>query len=146
MSNLLRWDPLRELNNLRDNMNRILEEGLLASVGATAIPVDMYETDTEVIIETGPFPGVRPENIEVSITGNVLTLKGTLEKDIDKTEGAAYIRKERRMGDFSRSVTIPRSIKAEKATANYKSGLLIITIPKAEDARPKVINIEPTNE
>lgn len=145
MSNLLRWDPLRELNKLRDNMNRILEEGL-ASVSGNVIPVDMYETETEVIVETGPLPGVQPENIEVSITGNVLTIRGEISQDADKGQDATYIRQERRIGSFSRAVTIPRSIKAEGAVASFKLGLLTITIPKTEDARPKVINIEATEE
>lgn len=145
MSNLLRWDPLRELNKLRDNMNRILEEGL-ASVGGTVIPIDMYETETEVIIETGPLPGVQPEHIEVSITGNVLTIKGEIGKETEKAEETTYIRQERRLGSFNRSITIPRSIKAESAVAGFKNGLLTITIPKTEDARPKVINIEATDE
>ncbi len=145
MSNLLRWDPLRELNKLRDNMNRILEEGL-ASVGGTVIPVDMFETETEVIVETGPLPGIQPEGIEVSITGNVLTIKGDASKGEERTSEATVIRQERRTGSFSRAITIPRSIKAEGAVANFKNGLLTITIPKAEDARPKVINIEATDE
>lgn len=145
MSNRLRWDPLRELNNLRDNMNRILEEGL-ASVSGTTIAVDVYETEEMVVIETSPLPGIKPEEIEVSITGNTLTIKGETQEQAAQTESQTYLRKERRFGSFTRSITIPRPVKAEGAVASFKDGMLSITIPKAEDARPKVINIESADE
>lgn len=146
MSNLMRWDPLRELSNLRDNMNRILEEGL-ATVSGTTIAVDIYETEDMVVIETNPLPGIKPEEIEVSITGNVLTIKGeTQDQKTLQSEEQTYLRKERRFGSFTRSITIPRPVKAEDAVASFRDGMLSISIPKAEDARPKVINIEATDE
>lgn len=146
MSNLMRWDPLRELSNLRDNMNRILEEGL-ATVSGTTIAVDIYETEDMVVIETNPLPGIKPEEIEVSITGNVLTIKGeTQDQKTLQSEEQTYLRKERRFGSFTRAITIPRPVKAEDAVASFRDGMLSISIPKAEDARPKVINIEATDE
>lgn len=145
MSNLLRWDPLRELNNLRDNMNRILEEGL-ASVSGASVALDMFETEETVIVETSPLPGVNPEDIEVSITGNVLTIKGEMKESAEKAGVASYLRKERKFGSFNRSISIPRAIKAEEAVASFKNGMLTIVIPKAEETRPKVINIETTQE
>ena len=138
-----RWDIRQELNNLRDNMNRILEEGI-ASVSGTTLALDMYETEDAVVIETNPLPGLKADNIEVSITGDVLTIRGEIEQT-DQDENVSYLRKERRFGNFSRSVAIPRPVKAEQATAAFKNNILKITIPKADEARPKVINIKSTD-
>jgi HSP20 family protein len=138
-----RWDIRQELNNLRDNMNRILEEGI-ASVSGTTLALDMYETEDAVIIETNPLPGLKADNIEVSITGDVLTIRGEIE-EANQDENVSYLRKERRSGDFSRSVTIPRPVKAEQASAAFKNNILKITIPKADEARPRVINIKSTD-
>lgn len=138
-----RWDIRRELNNLRDNMNRILEEGI-ASVSGTTLALDMYETEDAVIIETNPLPGLKADNIEVSITGDVLTIRGEIEQ-AEQDQNVSYLRKERRFGNFSRSVAIPRPVKAEQASAAFKNNILKITIPKADEARPRVINIKSTD-
>lgn len=138
-----RWDIRRELNNLRDNMNRILEEGI-ASVSGTTLALDMYETEDAIVIETSPLPGLKAENIEVAITGDVLTISGEIEQ-ADQGEDVSYLRKERRFGNFSRSIAIPRPVKAEQASAAFKDNILKITIPKADEARPRVINIKSTD-
>lgn len=137
------WDIKRELQNLRDNMNRMLEDGF-ASVSGSHLAVDMYETEDAVIIETSPIPGVKADNIEVAITGDSLTIKGEIALPESTPESASYLLKERRQGSFTRTVTIPRPIKAEEAVASFKDNVLTITIPKAEEARPKVINIKST--
>jgi len=137
------WDIKRELQNLRDNMNRMLEDGF-ASVSGSHLAVDMYETEDAVIVETSPIPGVKADNIEVAITGDSLTIKGEIISPEPAPESANYLLKERRQGSFSRTVTIPRPIKAEEAVASFKDNVLTITIPKAEEARPKVINIKST--
>jgi HSP20 family protein len=138
-----RWDIRQELNNLRDNMNRILEEGI-ASVSGTTLALDMYETEDAIVIETNPLPGLKADDIEVSITGDVLTIRGEIEQT-DQGENVNYLRKERRYGDFSRSIAIPRPVKAEQAAAAFKDNILRITIPKADEARPRVINIKSTD-
>ena len=138
-----RWDIRRELNNLRDNMNRILEEGI-ASVSGTTVALDMYETGDSIVIVTSPLPGLKAENIEVSITGDVLTIRGEIEQT-DQDESVNYLRKERRFGSFSRSITIPRPVKAEEAAAAFKDNILKITIPKSDEARPRVIDIKSTD-
>lgn len=140
MSNRLRLPQLRGLgNNLRDNMNRILEEGI-ASVSGNNLALDIYETEDAVVVKTDPLLQVNPEAIEVSITGNVLTIKAqSLENEQDTGQ---YLRRERRFGEFTRSVTIPREVEAENAVASYKNGILNIIIPKSESSRPQVISIE----
>lgn len=143
MSNIFRWDPLKELSKVRENMNRILEEGF-SSVSGSNLALDIYETDDAVIVKTDPIPGVNADAIEVSITADLLTIRGETSVQPEHTEGASYLRKERRSGSFSRSVTIPRAIKADEAVATFKDNMLTITIPKADDARPKVINVKST--
>lgn len=139
------WDIKREFQNLRDNMNRMLEDGF-ASVSGSHLAVDMYETEDSVVIETSPIPGIKADNIEVAITGNSLTIKGEIALPDSAQESANYLLKERRQGGFTRTLTIPRAIKAEEAVASFKDNVLTITIPKAEEARPKVINIKSTQE
>jgi HSP20 family protein len=145
MSNRLQWDIRHELGNLRDNMNRILEEGI-ASVSGGTITLDMYETEDSIVVETNPIPGVTPESFEVAITGNVLTIKGESKESPDQhKENANYLRKERRFGHFSRSITIPVEVNAEEAAASFKDGILTITIPKTVAEQPKVINVSSTD-
>lgn len=144
MANLLRWNPRRELGNLRESMGRILEEGF-ASVSGSMLPVDIYETEDAVVVEAGPLHGIHADDIEVSFTGNVLTIRGeTREASEQEKPVVTYLRRERRHGRFSRAVTIPRPVKAEEAVASLKDGILTITIPKSDEARPRVISIEST--
>ncbi|MBN1965409.1 MAG: Hsp20/alpha crystallin family protein [Anaerolineae bacterium] len=141
MSNVNRWNPRTGLVSLRDNMNRILEEGL-GSIGGggLSLAIDIYETDDAVIIETSPLMGIKADSIEVSITDDILTIKGETQ-DIHQDEARRYLRQERRFGGFSRSVNVPRAIKAEETTARFKDGILTITIPKADSARPQIIDV-----
>ncbi len=143
MTNPGRRGPWQELASLRDNMNRILEEGIAAVGGGATLALDIYETSDAVIVEAGPIAGIAGEDIEVSITNNVLTIQGETKEE--PKEDVHYLRKERRFGAFSRSVTIPRPVKAEEAVAKFKNGILTITIPKAEEARPRVIDIKATD-
>jgi HSP20 family protein len=144
---LVRWEPWSDLMSLRDAMDRLFEEsvvrpraGWLAPLGAENLAVDMYETDEEVVVKTA-VPGVKSEDIGVSITGDVLTIKGETEAE-EKVEKANYIRQERRYGAFSRSLTLPSTVVADKATAEFENGVLILTLPKAEEVKPKTIKIK----
>lgn len=144
--NLIRWEPWSELMSLREAMDRLFEEsfvrpraGWLAPFGAETLAVDMYETDNEVVVKTA-VPGVKPEDIDVSITGDVLTIKGETKAE-EKVEKANYIRQERRYGAFSRSLSLPSTVVADKATAEFENGILTLTLPKAEEVKPKTIKV-----
>jgi len=138
------FDPMKSLNNLRDSLNRLVEDGMSLVSGSATLPVDVYETDTTVVVKAGPVVGVEPENIDVSIVGDKLTIKGETKSD-DSLPEEAYLRRERRFGAFSRTVTIPRPVKADQAAASFKNGMLIITLPKIEEPGPKVINVKPVD-
>jgi len=147
MANLVRWEPFRDLISLRQAMDRLFEEsfirprvGWLAPLGAGALAVDMYETDQDVVIKSS-VPGVKAEDLDITITGDRLTIKGETKTE-EKIEKANYIRQERRYGAFCRSLTFPTTIVAEKAKAEFENGVLTLTLPKAEEVKPKTIKVK----
>ncbi len=147
MANLVRWEPFRDLISLRQAMDRLFEEsfirprvGWLAPVGAGALAVDTYETDQDVVIKSS-VPGIKAEDLDITVTGDRLTIKGETKTE-EKIEKANYIRQERRYGAFCRSLTLPTSIVAEKAKAEFENGVLTLTLPKAEEVRPKTIKVK----
>ncbi len=146
MAELVKWEPFRELISLREAMDRLFEEsfvrpfGWLAPVGAETFAIDMYETDDDIVVKAA-IPGVKPEDIDVSISGDVLTIKGEVKEEKEVKE-ENYIRKERRYGTFCRSVTLPVQVDADKAKAEYENGILTLTLPKAEEVKPKVIKVK----
>ncbi len=140
------FDPMRTLGNIRDSVNRFLEDNVTGgTAGAQILPLDIYETETSVIVKAGPLCGIEPEAIDVSITADMLTVKGETKPD-EEIDPEKYLRRERKFGEFARSVKIPRTIKPEEAVADFKDGLLIITIPKVENPEPKVINVRSVKE
>ncbi len=143
---ITRWEPFRDLISLREAMDRLFEESWvrprarwLLPIGET-LAIDMYETADSVVVKTA-VPGVKPEDIDITITGNSLTIAGETKAE-EKVEEENYIRRERRYGRFSRSVTLPSGVQGEKAEATFDHGLLTLTIPKAEEAKPKVIKVK----
>ncbi len=139
------FDPMKKsLNQLKDSFNRLVEDGLSIASGAQVLPVDVYETETTVVVKAGPLLGIQPEKLDVSIVGDKLTIKGETTPDNDVPE-TAYVRRERKFGPFSRTVMIPRPVKADQAAASLKDGMLTITLPKIEEPGPKVINVTPVD-
>ncbi|MGD1996317.1 MAG: Hsp20/alpha crystallin family protein [Anaerolineae bacterium] len=145
MSNLVRWEPFRELMSLREAMDRLFEEsvvrpGRLALVRAEALAVDMYETDDALIVKSA-VPGVRPEDLDITISGDTLTIKGETKAEEEVRE-EDYVRRELRYGSFSRSLSLPLPIVADEAQAEFKEGILTLTLPKAEEIRPRSIKVK----
>ena len=136
------FDPMKALNTIRDSVNRFIEDGLSAANGAQILPVDIYATETSVVVKAGPLLGLKPDEIDVSIVGDKLTIKGETKSETGP-EAANYLRRERKFGAFSRTVIIPVPVKADQAAASFKDGMLTITLPKIEETGPKVINVEP---
>jgi HSP20 family protein len=133
-------DPLK---SLRDSVNKMLDDGLSAINNAinstlSAVPVDIYETETAVIVKVGPLVGIDPNAIDVSITGDNLTIKGVIQDD---EPNQTVLRRERKLGPFSRTVKIPRPVRGDQAEADYKNSMLTIQLPKVEEPQPKVINV-----
>lgn len=147
MANLVRWEPFRDLVSLREAMDRLFEEsfirprtGWLAPASVDTLAVDMYETDDSVIVKTA-VPGIKPEELDVSVTGDTLTIKGETRAE-EEIKEENYIRRERRYGAFSRSLALPVSVVADKAAADFENGMLTLTLPKAEEVKPRAIKVK----
>jgi HSP20 family protein len=146
MSNLIRWEPAREMMTLRDAMDRLFDDAFTRPLrmydgGQMSVPaVDMYQTDNEVVVKAA-IPGVKADDVQINVTGEVLTIKGeTREKE--ETKDKAYHIREQRWGMFERTVALPTDVVADKAKAEFENGILTITLPKAEEVKPKTITIK----
>jgi HSP20 family protein len=146
MSNLIRWEPAREMMTLRDAMDRLFDDAFtrplrLNDGGNWSMPaVDMYQTDNEIVVKAS-IPGVKTDDVQINVTGEVLTIKGEV-KEKEETQEKAYHLREQRWGMFERTLALPTDVIADKAKAEFENGILIITLPKAEEVRPKTISIK----
>ena len=107
--------------------------------GTWTLPVDIVETKDNVIVKVSA-PGVKPEDMDISVIGDALTLKGELKSE-ERFEEGNYVRKERRYGSFQRTLTLPTSVVADRANAEFENGVLTLTLPKADEAKPKSIKV-----
>jgi HSP20 family protein len=147
MTNLVRWEPFRDLVSLREAMDRLFEESFVrpqtdwpAPIEAGALAVDMYETEDAVVVKSA-IPGVKPEDIDISLTGDTLTIKGETKTEKEVKE-ENYVRREMRYGSFVRTLPVPAPVVADKAEADFENGVLTLTLPKAEEVKPKAIQIK----
>jgi HSP20 family protein len=143
---MIRWDPYREMLNLRQTMDRMFEDTFLwparsqYEMSGGNLPLDIYQTKNDVVVKAA-LPGLKPEEVDISLSGETLTIKGEHreEKEIKEAE---YIRREHRYGSFSRTVTVPVAIQSDKAQATFENGILTLTLPKAEAVKPKQIKVK----
>ena len=150
---ILRWrpvdqsmDPFREVAEIQSEMNRLFSgvfgrpaNGSMARDRAWVPPMDLEETKDELVV-TAELPGVEEKAINLSITGDVLTLRGERTAPEAKAEGS--YRGERWFGRFERTVSLPFPVQADKVKATYRDGVLTITLPKVEEIKPREIMIE----
>jgi HSP20 family protein len=150
MSSMQRWQPSRDIVSLRDMMDRLFEDafvtprGMFAPMQAAELAVDMYETTDQVVVKTA-LPGVNPNDVEITVTGDTLTIRGESKEETESKE-ENYLRRERRMGSFSRSVSLPNGLQTEKAEATFENGMLTLKIPKSEQVKPKSIKVKPKEQ
>ncbi|MGH2606489.1 MAG: Hsp20/alpha crystallin family protein [Anaerolineales bacterium] len=144
MSSLMRWEPFREALSLRDWMDRFMDEAwsrpVAALGGITSPAIDMYQTDDDVVVKA-TLPGVRPEDLNIAVTGDLLTIRGE-SKEESNSNGVNYHVRERRYGSFSRTLPLPTAVLADKAQADFENGILTLTLPKAEEVKPKTITVK----
>lgn len=148
MANIIRKDPFFELTSLRDRMNQLFNqafgfEGLGMEQPLTEVnflpPVDISEDEHNIVL-MAEIPGVKPEDLNVTLENNVLTITGNRKfKEEEKKEN--YHRIERRYGKFTRSFTLPATLDAENVNAVFENGILTLTLPKKEEFKPKQITI-----
>lgn len=147
MANITRFDPFGELVTLRSAMDRLFEDSFVSpttwrTLGAAESitpPIDVHETGDEIVV-TAALPGIRAEDVEITMTGQNLHLRGEFKAD-EKVERDQYLYRERRYGAFSRNVQLPVRVQGEKADATFTDGVLTLRIPKAEEVKPRQIRI-----
>ena len=149
---IVRWEPFRDLVTIQDRMNRIFDDAFRgtgrqgaseedwALGGSWAPPVDIYEHDGTLVLKA-ELPGIEPKDVDVRVENNVLTLRG--ERNFDQeVKRESYHRVERAYGTFSRSFTLPSVVDTQNIKAEFKDGVLRVTMPKREEAKPKQIQIQ----
>ncbi len=139
------WDPVREMVSLRDVMNSLLQEsfvrpGALQGDGGPAmLPLDISENDNEFIVKAS-LPGIRPEDVEITVHGDTLTIRGEMKAERRRrtstttcaSAGTAL---------FQRTVRLSAPVRSDQAKADFENGVLTLTLPKSEEAKPKQIKI-----
>ena len=140
---LTRWEKLPVFSSFQDEMNRVLDNFLSreTSYGMDWIPVvDVAESESDITVKA-EIPGIDPKDVDISITGETLTLKGE-KKEEKENIGKSYHRVESSYGSFKRVITLPASVDVDKVTAEGKNGILEITLPKKEESKAKKINVK----
>ena len=148
MSSLIRWEPFRDFVTLRDRMDRLFgeaagrswptEEGL--TTGVWNPPVDVFESNDSIVLKAD-LPEVNKDEVDISVDGNVLTIRGERKREQEVKEKEFY-RMERSYGTFTRSFTLPGTVDPEKIEAGFAGGVLTVTLPKREEAKPKQIRVK----
>ena len=147
---IVRYDPFRDLRTLQEEVNRLFtgsmprsfdDEGIAR--GAWSPNVDIYENKEQIVLEA-ELPGMKREDFDLSVENSVITLRG--QRQFEKTdESDNYHRVERAYGSFTRSFTLPNTVRAEDAKAEYKNGVLRVTLPKREETKARRIEIKTEN-
>lgn len=139
-----RFEPYSGASTLQDQVNRLLNQAFgnssdEASITTWAPAVDIYETEHELVVKAD-LPDVRAEDLDIRVENNILTIRGDrkFEKKVDEKN---YLRVERTYGSFSRSFSLVNTVNSEAIKADYKNGVLTLTIPKREEAKPKQIKV-----
>ena len=150
MANMTRWDPFSEMLSLREAMNQLFEDSVVApSTGRRGQngftpALDLSETEEGYLVEAA-VPGMKPEDLQITVENNVLTIKGELRQETEDKK-RNYHRIERRYGAFQRTVALPTTVKADAIQASLNNGILRLDIPKAEEVKPRRINVSVSPE
>lgn len=144
MSTLTRWEPVREMMTLREAMDRLFDDAFTRPINmgsvSTMPAIDMYQNEDDLIVKAS-LPGLTKDDVDITVTENILTLRGEYKTDEDDA-GKSYHIREQRHGIFERSIGLPTDVEVDKAKAEFEHGVLTITLPKAEAVKPKLISIK----
>jgi HSP20 family protein len=148
MTLIRRNSPFGELLSLRQAMDRLFDDSFIRpgalSEGQSPLAVDVYSNEDAIVIEAA-LPGVRPEDVDISVLGETLTISARTNEE-RQSEESGYSYREIRRGSFSRSLSLPGGLNADAATASFEHGMLKLAIPKAEEAKPRQIKINPSGD
>jgi HSP20 family protein len=149
MASITRYDPLGEMVSLRSAMDRLFEDSFVSpltwrtiSGGSDTVSpaVDVHET-ADALVVTAALPGMKADDVEITITGQTLTLRGEFKAD-EEIKREQYLYRERRFGSFNRTIQLPVRVQGEQASATFADGVLTLTVPKAEEVKPRQIRVE----
>ena len=136
---VVRWDPFREMMNVQDQINRAFGSFFGERKTSWLPSIDVYDDKEEVVLKAD-LPGVRPEDVDVEIDENVLTVRGHRAAD-HETDPERFYRIERPTGSFERSIALPQGVRSDNVEAAFEDGILTVRVPKAEEAKPKRIRV-----
>ena|SRR5712664_404764 len=143
---IARWSPVQELTNLHTTMDRLFSDWFenaqdVRSANLTfRLPVDIAEADKSYVIRA-PVPGFKPEEVEVTVSGNILSISAHRQEQKEEKEGN-YIRREMIMGDFERQIALPDDAKPDNVNATFENGVLKVEIPRTPRPQPKKIEVK----
>ena len=148
MANLTRFDPFNEMISLRQAMDRLFEDSVVSPLtwrsvegDSTLAPaLDVHQTADEIVVSVS-LPGVKPEGVKITLTGQTLQISGEFKAD-EEVKRDQYLYRERRYGTFNRQLQLPVRVQGEKANAIFDNGVLTLHIPKADDVKPRQIQIK----
>ena len=151
---LSHWSPLADFVSLREAMDHLFEESVVRPSSSIPrrngegnghsrslmLPVDIYETPEAHVIRAY-VPGVKPDEVEITIQGDTLTIHGALPV-VESEDQTRWHHRELRVGGFSRTITLPEHVDSSKAEADFENGLLTLRVPKAEESKPRTIEVK----
>ena len=147
MSRIVRWDPFREMMSVRNQMDQLVGDVYRGPAGWQSngdgghirLPLDVTEDDDGYTVKAS-LPGIDPADLEISFSENTLTVQGETQGE-SVEENARWHLRERRFGRFARSITMPAAVNADDISANYEDGVLTLTLPKADEVKPRIIAV-----
>jgi HSP20 family protein len=140
-----RWDPFHEAISLRDAVNSLFQDsfvrpgGMPVQSGLSALPLDVSETENEFVVKAS-LPGIKPDDVQITVHGDTLTIRGESKVE-EERKGEHWHFRERRSGVFQRSLSLSAPIDSDKAQADFEHGVLTLTLPKSESAKPRQIKV-----
>ena len=142
MSNLTRWEPMREMMTLREAMDQLFNDAFTRPINKAGVSMrpafDLYQNLDEVVVKAN-LPGLKSDDVQISVTKAILTLRGEVKQETEEKEATWHLL-ERRYGMFERSVMLPTDVQTDKAKADFENGVLTITLPKAETVKPRSLH------
>jgi HSP20 family protein len=147
MANLTRFDPFGDMITLRQAMDRLFEDSVVSPLtwrtleGETVNPALDVHQDADQIVVTAALPGIKPEDVEITLTGQTLVIRGEFKAD-EKITRDQYLYRERRFGSFNRQLQLPVRVEGDRTEATFEHGLLTLRIPKADEVKPRQIQIK----
>jgi HSP20 family protein len=147
MANVTRYDPFSDTITLRQAMDRLFEDSFVSPITwrnvngeSTSPALDVHQTADEIVV-TAAMPGLKPEDVDITITGQTLSIRGEFKAD-EEVKRDHYLYRERRYGTFNRQLQLPVRVKGDAASATFENGVLTLRIPKAEDVKPRQIEVK----